>query len=65
VEGSLIFLLALGEHTPWLACIWVWMHAQKVKAHNHFSHEKSFVLVEITFFRLNFCENSLEKNMDA
>ncbi len=25
---------------------------------DHFSHEKSFVMVEITFFRSNFCENS-------
>jgi hypothetical protein len=25
---------------------------------HHFSHEKSFVLVEITFFRLTFCKNS-------
>jgi hypothetical protein len=41
------------------------MQAQKAKEHNHLSNEKSFVLVEITFLRLNFCENSLEKNMDA
>jgi hypothetical protein len=41
------------------------MQAQKAKEHNHFSHEKSFVLVEITFLRLNFSENSPEKNVDA
>jgi hypothetical protein len=25
---------------------------------DHFSHGKTFVLIEITFFRSNFCENS-------
>jgi hypothetical protein len=36
------------------------MQAQKAKEENHFSHEKSFV-VEITFFRPIFCENSPKK----
>jgi hypothetical protein len=37
------------------------MQAQKAKEKKHFSHEKSFVLVKITFFRPIFCENSPEK----
>jgi hypothetical protein len=41
------------------------MQAQKAKEQTNFSHEKSFVLVEITFFRLNFCKNWPIKNTDA
>jgi hypothetical protein len=55
-------LLALGENIHGRPCIWFRMRAQKAKEQNHFSHEISFELVEITFFRPNFCEKSPKKN---
>jgi hypothetical protein len=41
------------------------MHAQNPKEHNDFFQEISFVFVEITFFRLNFFENSPKENTNA